>query len=659
MTSVTRLNTVRAALLGLLCAATTAYPAATATTSPDRSIISLDGDRLVVRLARGEAVVDTSSLAVRAEAEDGDRWQLSDPAGEPLGKASDITTRDGAATWRYPAQGLTVTASTDGRRLKMTVHADERRQLTWPVTAVDPSVREVQIPHGEGLSVPVTDPFWNSESGGLVGVELGMVDVLTMPFWGTSQSSGHGSSYIADSDINTSLRFESAEGRLRAETVHTFSPREATMDYTVTFALTDGSPIAPARDYRDWLRHHGGIEPLRRKIEHNPEVGKLIGAFHAYTWGTARTPAGIERMRRLGLDRMWLGYDAGDQPMTKQAVDAATEARYLVGPYDSWANAQDPATADNPSSRWPEPIWQDACVRKADGAILGGFGGRGCYLSSEAFARAESDRHYLADRTQQMTDNGATSYFLDVDAAGELHPDHSQAHPMTKAQDRDNRLARMSWLSRDKKLVLGSEKAGSWANRVLAYNHGSQTPVHNDLWKLENDREKWGRYAPEGAPEFFFKPVQLPEHLAKAMFAPQYRVPLYQSVLHDAVISTDRWELSWSKLPDQAEDRAMLAMLYNTPLNLVLDDSELEEHGEQIARLQGFFEPLHRAAATEPMTRFRWLTRDHQVQRTTFGRGTLTVTANFSTRTYRGLPGGCVDASIRGGSSQRLCPSGL
>ncbi len=217
----------------------------------------------------------------------------------------------------------------------------------------------------------------------------------------------------------------------------------------------------------------------------------------------------------------------------------------------------------------------------------------------------------------------------------------------------------MAWLSGDRKLVLGSEAAGSWANGVLSFSHGSGTPVDDRLWKLERDRTAWGGYAPYGAPAIFFKPVRLPADVAKAMYDPRYRVPLYQTVLHDSVISTERWELSWSKLPDQSRSRALLAMLYNVPLNLVLDQPELDRHGSQIAELQQYFEPLHRAAATRPMTDFRRLTPDHLVQRTTFGDGALTVTANFSTTAYKGLPAGCVDAVVKGGKVRRLCPKGL
>ncbi|WP_338106293.1 glycoside hydrolase [Streptomyces alboflavus] len=376
-------------------------------------------------------------------------------------------------------------------------------------------------------------------------------------------------------------------------------------------------------------------------------------------WGQARTPAGIRRLRALGVDGMWLGYDAGPDPMGKEAVAAARKAGYLVGPYDTFANGQDPKTADSPTSVWPGRVYPDFCVRDADGRPRTGFGGRGCYLSSAAFERAEPTRHLLADRTRAMVQNGADSYFLDVDATGELFRDHAAAHPMTKAGDRAHRLARMRRIA-GSGLVLGSESAQAWANEAVAFDHGSATPVADGLWALQKDREKWGGYYPEAAPGVFFKPVRLPASLSKAMYDPRYRVPLYGTALHGATVSAERWELSYEKLPAEKTRRALLAMLYDRPLNHVLDGPTLARHGREIAALQKYFAPLHRAAGTERLTSFRFLSEDRRVQRTVFGGGRLTVTANFGTAARDGLPGGCVDARLRGDDRpRRLCPADL
>ena len=97
-----------------------------------------------------------------------------------------------------------------------------------------------------------------------------------------------------------------------------------------------------------------------------------------------------------------------------------------------------------------------------DGKRRTGFAGRGCELSSEAFARAEATLKPLETRVAKQLRDGANSYFLDVDAFGELHDDYSPAHPMTVYQDQKHRLTRLRYL-RDRKVVLGSEDGVAWS----------------------------------------------------------------------------------------------------------------------------------------------------------------------------------------------------
>ncbi|WP_246010989.1 glycoside hydrolase [Nocardia mexicana] len=626
----------------------------------------VDGKHVVIPIAGGAAEIDTATLAVTAagiELSAGaavptatTAQERSAPAAGPaqaavLGPVSAIHVQDGAATWNYPDRGLTVSAAADRGRLRVDVRSDRDGSLVWPVTGGDPAARTLQLPRGEGLSLPMRDPFWNSAEAALINTALPLTSGLTMPLWSYTLGD-RGVSYLVPTDIGSELEVTSEDGRLHARARHDFGPR--TGDYTVTFALTDSSPVAAALDYRGWLMEHGQFRSLADKIRTNPSNSLLLGAFHAYVFGDGKSPEAVRQLHDLGVSRMWVGYDSGADPMSAAAIDAAKQAGYLAGPYDSYANAQDPATADNPSSRWPGGVWPDGCVRRADGSAEPGFHDRGCYLSSQAL---QQNPQLYRDRYDAMTANGADSYFLDVDAAGEFFDDYSPQHPMTPAQDRRNRLDRMRWLAEDRQQVLGSESAGAWTAPVLDFSHGSQTPVSERLWPFMRDKALWGGWAPERAPRTFFQPVDLPADLAEAMFDPAYRIPLLETALHDSIVDVDRWELSYYKLPQQQTMRALTAVLNNTPLNLVLDRATIREHGPEIARLQQFFAPLHQAAGTLPMTGFRWLTDDHLVQRTVFGDGTLTVTANFGQQGYGDLPGGCVDARLAGDAApRRLCP---
>ena len=617
----------------------------------------------------GTASVDTGSLRVTGRTDSGAVLPVSGAAEQSLGKPGKVTVEGGTARWTYPEKHLTVSAASERGRLRMTVRSAADQNLSWPSTGgaaagtgsgtatASGAGGALQIPRGEGLSVPVTDHFWNSEDAGLKGSEADLTGGLTLPLWGYTQGK-HGVSYLVPEGVGTSLGFASKGGRLSATAQHEFSRREQTRDYTVDFSLTGSSPVAAATDYRNWLDEHGRTRTLKEKIAENPANERLLGAMHAYAWGGARSEKAVNELRKQGVSRLWLGYDSDYQPMSKQAVSAAKKNGYLVGPYDSYDNGQPAKSADNPSSKWPGTVYPDFCVRNWKGEVKEGFGGRGCYMSSEAFKKAEPDKHYLADRAKKMTANGADSYFLDVDAAGELFTDSTKGHRMNKKQDRANRLERMRTLASKNKLVLGSESAASWAAPVLAFNHGAQTPVTDGLWKFQKDKKKWGGYAPQKAPKFFFQPTKLPASLAKAMYDPQYRIPMYETALHGSVINTDRWEMPYDKFPAQKTDRALMAMLYNTPLNFVLGDANLKSAGKEMAALQRYFAPLHKAAGTEKMTGFERLTGDNQVQRSVFGDGKLTVTANFGKKKHGSLPGGCVDAKLHNEQqAHRLCPA--
>lgn len=280
------------------------------------------GRHVDIPVRGGTVTVDTGTLALQARTADGKNLTLSAPSGTALGTPGPVERTGEGARWSYPDKGLTVTAAADHGRLRVSVKADRDGSLTWPVTGTDRATSSVQLPRGEGLDIPVRDTFWNSGKGGLTGDPID-VGGLELPLWGTTLGKGHGVSYLTPTDLGTSLKFRSEGGRLNSSTTHDFTAGDGTRDYTVTFALTDGNPVAPGADYRSWLAEHGQLGSLREKIKQNPANGKLLGAFHAYVWGDARKAAGVEELRKLGVDRMWLGYDAGPDPMDAAAVRAA------------------------------------------------------------------------------------------------------------------------------------------------------------------------------------------------------------------------------------------------------------------------------------------------------------------------------------------------
>lgn len=604
---------------------------------PERrlDVIQADGHQVIVKLADHPITVDTTNLSVRG------RVLLSDAAPTPLGAPTRVVVNSAGAHWYYPKIDLNVQVALRGGRVVFDLTSGIDQTLAWPVTGAGMS--DLQIPVGEGLNIPADDPFWAGPEPQLVGGEGIDVPDLSLPLW----SFGHGSvgaSYLVPTDIGTTLQLTSVAGRIQGTAKHKFISAKGRGGYSVMIRETDGSPLAGAEDYRELLRANNGLTSLRDKISRNPDVAKLIGAYHAYNFGAA-SKALVKKLQALGVSRMWLGYDEGSWPA--DSVSAAKSAGYLVGPYDSYANVQDPAQADSPLSIWPGDLWPDGCIIDERGNRQPGFHDRGCYLSSQALAQRP---RLLDQRVAAMTSNGANSYFLDVDATGATFDDYSLVHPMSQAQDRRNRLARMRGL--DERFVVGSEAVEPWANDVVDFSHGSSTPALAPLWDAERDRRYWGGYTGQNGADIFFRKVDLTPVLHTVLFDPKYRIPMYEAVLHDSVVSLDRWELPFNKFPAEQPTRTLLSMLYVTPLLYALDMETLNSEGFQLARLQQFFASLASNAGIEPLTGFTWLTGDHLVQQTSFGDDTLSVTANFGSSDYHDaslgtVKAGCVIARAR------------
>ena len=78
----------------------------------------------------------------------------------------------------------------------------------------------------------------------------------------------------------------------------------------------------------------------------------------------------------------------------------------------------------------------------------------------------------------------------------------------------------------------------------------------------------------------------------------------------------------------EAKRRALLQMLYDVPPLYHLNQHEFGRHKRFLKTHYAFFSPLHREAGLLPLTEFSWLTADHLVQRTVFGRK-IELVANF------------------------------
>jgi hypothetical protein len=566
---------------------------------------------------------------------------------------TDLKTSERQMSWRTPRSRMQVDIRLSESDLSVRFTTDREQVLVWPETGTDAKTRALIWPESEGLYIPIDDPFWLSRPAEECRDAFGSL----MPFGGTQLQSAT-IAYILPDELRCQLCLEKAEARLSLKATHQFLQRDGFPAYEVKIVLAQNSPLGPALAYRDWLIKAGRHVSFAEKVKEAPEAGKLLGAMHAYLWGDGKLKPAMDQLHGLGVERAALFYD--QDPRTQatlvkaETIAAAKSYGYVIGPYDTFDNIQDPKTSDSFTSVFDEALYRTGSVMKQDGDRLIGFGERGYELSSEALKRAA--RPFFAERVNAHLQTGVNGYFLDVDAAGDLHDDFDPQHPMTLAQDRANRLERMRFISQQKKLVLGSESAAAWSTPVIHFSHGSLTPKSLLLWKLLRNQELIGGYWPPERPRNKFLAVEAPADFATFTFDPQYRLPLYEAVFHDSIISTDFWGVPLMKFKNLVQTRMLLLLLYNAPAIWHLDQKALREDGSRIKVLNAFFSPLHRRIGGEPLARFEWLTGDRLVQQTQFG-DQVVMTANFSDHAFGSIPPHCVEAHwLKEHRRESFCP---
>jgi hypothetical protein len=318
----------------------------------------------------------------------------------------------------------------------------------------------------------------------------------------------------------------------------------------------------------------------------------------------------------------------------------ANDLGFIFGPYDSYHSVHDPKAA--PDKTWETAQFDAAAYEKgrilnADGTGHRGFKGNGFHFSPTAAWP------YVRKRVGGLTAQAPFSaWFIDCDATAECFDDYNPLHRASRVDDINARRQRLTWLGKEKKLVVGSEGGSVLFADVIDFGHGVQTPYIGHLDKSFRDPESkhfLGKHWPPDSPQISFKPVPVPPALLSPYFDPQVRVPLYQAALGDELVATHHWSFDSLKFRDVAATRELMEILYLVPPMYHLSRATWQERKDRIVRHVKFWSPLHRQLATALLTRFEWLTEDRMVQRTTFhtATGDVKITVNFGLKEQGGV----------------------
>lgn len=368
-------------------------------------------------------------------------------------------------------------------------------------------------------------------------------------------------------------------------------------------------------------------------------------------WGRGLSLDTINALTDAGLSHLWLGIGDGWEGglWHPDVISAAVNAGYLIAPYDSYQTALPKGfNPDWTTAHLGEKAYTECAITQVDGSLKAGFQQSGHYTNPACI------RPWLEQRItylQQAT--GFNSWFLDAYATGMVFDDYSQNHVMTQAKHAKENERSQAWVSESLKLVTGSEDGNSTTNKGILFAHGMQTPVLG--WgdeDLTNPDSQYylGRWYPNDEPSVFFKSAPMKEPFKTVYFNPEFRLPLYQTVFHDSVITSHHWLFDSLKLSNVQDENLLTQLFYNVPALYNISAGTLKQRLPAIAAQDAFFRPLHQRLINQSITNFEWLTEDKLVQKMTFSDGTVLVVnftdSEFGLNSDEVLPGRSVSAYL-------------
>jgi hypothetical protein len=354
-------------------------------------------------------------------------------------------------------------------------------------------------------------------------------------------------------------------------------------------------------------------------------------------WGDGVSTKMLNRFKENGFDRMRLCLEGWEGIEKRPAVaEQANQMGYLFGTYDSYHSIHDPSKRGTDSTwataQFDTELFETGPIVRRDGKKRGGFKGAGYKLSPIAA------RPYVEKRvSENMKNVPYTYYFIDCDAYGEVHDDYSPLHRVSQADDAQARTDRLAWISDTFRLVIGSEGGSSYAAGVIHVAEGMFGPVFGwddpDLRDRDSDYYL-GQYYPPDGPKVFVKQVPMKEQYQYFYYDPRFRLPLYEIVFHDSVVTTHQWANSSLKYSNVLDTVALTELLYMVPPLYHMNLDEFDKYREVMKKHYEFFSPLHRKTGFAQMTDFNWLNADRMLQSAVFD-DRAELIANFSKESRR------------------------
>jgi Glycosyl hydrolases related to GH101 family, GH129 len=392
-----------------------------------------------------------------------------------------------------------------------------------------------------------------------------------------------------------------------------------------------GGYVALAKRYREYARSIGVLATFTEKLKRNPNLSRLFGAPDVWGDGSLRF---AQEVHAAGVEKM-LQHTSGSEGVrrgiTPEDMKAINALGYLTSTYDVYADILplEPGHEVTPhTDRIPENV-----VLRADGQRMTAW----LTWDKKQYMKRCPALWEAAARQCIPHDLALFPYigrFIDVITAENLYECFDPAHPLTRTAKREANAALLRYV-RSLGLVVGSEHGRWWAVPQVDYIEGMMSGGFAS-WPAGH------LIRPKAKEDTFDNPngSHLPkwDEYAKWGIGHEYRIPLWELVFHDCIVSTWYWgdssDFLLAAAPEITPKKDAFNILYGTiPMMWAGRNGSWPAARDTFLTTYRNTSKLHETIATAEMLSHAFVTPDRAVQETRFADGTR-VLVNFGAQPY-------------------------
>jgi hypothetical protein len=535
--------------------------------------------------------------------------------------------------------------------MKVTLELTERSEVLFSIAA-DPrtSFDKISFPSAfqtpdrehyllqtdsQGLLLPVDDTFYPLEEqplfycGGGPGMAwIGLVD-------GNLET---GYMAIFETPYDTAVKTTREKGLITFMPVWLPSMGTFAYERKICYVFFDkGGYVAQCKRYREYIWPRSKVVSLREKQKRFPAIEKVLGAVHMYVWDKARETGFAQKLKESGIEKAMILWDANHLPYPERDYDSRLKRLgYAAGAYELFSDIHPdfhPGNLDIREMPFKRNVFQGLYERitskKKDGTRYSNE--FGTYVCPEA-VRPEINKRV----EKELSLFPHETYFVDVYQANGFYECYDPEHPLTRMQYAEAILKNYSVLEDNYGTFIGAEFGADFANAHCVYAHGMMT-LQRTWFGSETGHKGTiyytGDWSNNPRPSIMLDARTASDTYLKYSINEYTRVPLYELVYHDAVVTSWRWEDCNHHCPEIWWKKDMFNILYGTAPLWSIDQDLWDRFHVTFVESYRKVCPWLQQICYDELVSHRFVSADRKVQETSFSSGKRAV-VNFGDTHY-------------------------